>query len=168
MKANNTGPGSLDGRWAYAPWLLLGGLLSIQAVLYSLSTSDPGFAVEPDYYAKAVNWDAQRAQTRRNEELEYTAVLQVFPARRHEESTMSLTVNDASSAPVTKRRVTLTAFANARAAAQQSLSLSETAPGVYSSRFRLDREGIWEFRVSVERGAEVFTYKTQQELAFAQ
>ena len=46
--------------WAWVPALLLGGLLGTQLTVLHYVLEDPSFALESDYYRKAVSWDAQR------------------------------------------------------------------------------------------------------------
>ncbi|MEL6544011.1 MAG: FixH family protein [Myxococcota bacterium] len=54
------------------PWLLAGLLLSGVAMNIAMvlrASNDPSFAVEEDYYQKAVNWDEYREQLRKSEAL---------------------------------------------------------------------------------------------------
>ena len=39
-------------------------------VVVFVATSDPSYAVEEDYYQKAVNWEAEQAQQERNRQLD--------------------------------------------------------------------------------------------------
>jgi len=67
----------------YWPFFLVGLQASgVGANLYFMSRaiSDPSFAVEPDYYAKAIAWDAHQAQARDNAELGWELKLDVAAA----------------------------------------------------------------------------------------
>src|SRR5690606_17828420 len=62
--------------WALAPVLILGGGLLGLGVMTALAMDDPRFALERDYYRKAVEHDAQRAQEARNRELGWELYLE--------------------------------------------------------------------------------------------
>ena len=64
------------------PVLVVGLLLvSVTAnlVILFVATNDPSFAVEKDYYTKAVNWDEKRAQDARNLALGWNVDLAAVP-----------------------------------------------------------------------------------------
>jgi len=150
-------------------WPLLLGLLlaaGVAANVYFLcrAVGDPSFAVEPDYYAKAVAWDAHQAQARENAGLGWTLALTVAPAdpgtgRAHVVATLS----DRDGRAVSGLAVGLEAFHNARAAQIVRATLSETAAHEYVADVAVARAGLWEFRVTAARGAERFTAVVEQD-----
>ena len=142
-------------RWALFPIGLLGVLVSVQAILFSLSQNDPTFAVEPEYYQKAVNWNEHTAQRAVNQRLGWQASASVVT--EGETPTLRVALKDDQGLPVTSAALGITAFPNARAAEMQTLSPRETQPGVYEAPVRLVLRGEWEIRLTARRGADTFT-----------
>jgi nitrogen fixation protein FixH len=151
----------------YWPFLLVGLLAAgVAANLYFLARAvgDPSFAVEPDYYAKALAWDAHQAQARENVELGWSVTLDVTPAdlaTGRARVVAKLTDRDGRSVP--GAAVALTAFHNARAANVLTATLSETAEHDYAADVPIVRAGLWEFRVAATRGSETFTAVVDQD-----
>ena len=151
----------------YWPLLLVGLLASgVGANMYFMARAigDPSFAVEPDYYAKAVAWDAHQAQARENADLGWSVMLSVAEADRGTgRAQVVLTLADRSGRPVPGATVGLTAFHNARAADIVTSTLSETAEHEYVAEVPIVRPGLWEFRVVAARGLETFTATLDQD-----
>ena len=61
-------------------------------------------------------------------------------------------------------RVGVEAFHSARASRIFAGTLAPEAGGGYAARLPLDRPGLWELRVRVERGDRVFTRTIAQDL----
>jgi len=145
----------------YWPFLL-GGLLAagVAANLYFLARAvgDPSFAVEPDYYAKAIAWDAHQAQARVNVDLGWKLALTVAPADRGTgRARVVARLADRGGRAVPGLTVGLEAFHNARAADVLTATLAETEAHDYAADVAVVRPGIWEFRLVATRGAETFT-----------
>jgi len=148
--------------------LLLAGLLAsgVAANLYFMcrAVSDPSFAVEPDYYAKAVAWDAHQVQARENADLGWRLALTVAPADRGTgRARVVARLADREGHRVQGLTVGLTAFHNARAAEVLTATLSETAEHDYAAEVAVSRPGLWEFRVAATRGTETFTAIVDQD-----
>jgi nitrogen fixation protein FixH len=149
--------------------LLLGGLLAsgVGANVYFMcrALGDPSFAVEPDYYAKAIAWDAHQAQTKENADLGWSVTLSVAAADRGTgRAQVVLTLADRAGNRLPGAIVGLTAFHNARAAEVVTANLSETAQHDYIAEMPVVRPGLWEFRVVAERGQETFTAILDQDV----
>jgi nitrogen fixation protein FixH len=151
----------------YWPLLLVGLLASgVVANLYfmGLAVSDPSFAVEPDYYAKALAWDAHLAQAKENAELGWTIALAVADADRATgRAHVVARLFDRDGRPLPGLTVGLTAFHNARASQVVAATLSETAEHAYAADVAVSRPGLWEFRVAATRGTETFTAVVDQD-----
>lgn len=146
--------------------ILIACQMAVGAVTFYLAVSEPTFAVEPDYYASAVRWDAHAAQQRENAALGWTVTLHVGPrADRAEARVVTLAVCDRTGLPILDASVTAVAFPHARATQRQSLVLRPTAPGDYASRLPVPATGLWEFRIRLERNAQVFTAVRHLEIA---
>lgn len=155
---NRASPGSW---WAFVPVallaLMLGGLLTMAA----LAQNDPGFALERDYYQKAVHYEQEIAQRAENARLGWrvrgavgTERSSSNPARR----TLTARVEGAGS-PITGARVTVYAVRNASAARVIEAELVESASerGTYRAELPLTPGGLWEFRFTVVQGEARYT-----------
>jgi len=136
---------------------LLGLNVAVVSVTLVLATRDPSFAVEPDYYDKAVAWDETARRREASRALGWIAAVEapaeeVAPGRRE----IVLTLRDAAGAPVAGAQAGAVVFHNARAADREAVTLIETEPGVYRGRTRLRMAGRWIVALEVVRGGEVF------------
>ncbi|HTV17066.1 MAG TPA: FixH family protein [Polyangiaceae bacterium] len=157
-------PAPLPARlWPWVPALLLVSLIGIQLTVLSSVLDDPTFSTEPDYYRKALDWDARQARMRQSQALGWTARAALDetapPARA-----VSVSITDALGDPVSGAVVRATAFPNARAGQTRELSFREAAPGVYRAELGPARPGVWELRCSAERGAQRFESTLRLEL----
>ena len=142
--------------------LLLAG--TANGILVFLAIRNPSFAVEPDFYQKAVDWDKTREQERKNRELGWKVELlapNVVPTGRSEVGILLL---DPVDRPIENASVTLEAFHLARAAEVQNISFREEQPGRYISSMETHRSGLWEFRFTIDRGSSTFTALLQTNL----
>ncbi len=141
--------------WALVPVGLL--LASVGGVgsLSLIAAHDPGFALEKDYYQRAVHWDAQRAQWAQNARLGYRISLDVHRGKDGVELTTALT--DHAGMPVRGASVEVEAFANARADDRRQWTLTERSAGTYGTSLGAPRPGLWEFRFVVTADGERFT-----------
>lgn len=149
------------------PWMLAGLLAAgVAANVYFMfrAVSDPSFAVEPDYYAKALAWDAHQAQAEENAELGWRVALAVATADRGTgRARVVATLADRDGRLVSGLIVGLTAFHNARASQVVTATLAETAEHAYAADIPVTRPGLWEFRVTAARGRERFTAVLDQD-----
>jgi nitrogen fixation protein FixH len=129
--------------------------------------SDPSFAIEPDYYAKAVAWDNVMAQARTNASLRWQLTSQLAPLADGQ-AEIRLVVADSLGMPVRGARVTVSAMHNARASAIHSAQLTADGPDAYVARIPIDRAGMWELRFEVLRGSERYTTSTRVDVARAE
>lgn len=155
-------PGSL---W---PPIIAGALafhvISSLVVVY-VATSDPSYAVEDDYYQKAVAWDEKRAQDRTNEDLDWSLEFKVTPPEKPgDQPTLDLTLLDADDEPLVGAAISVEAFHNARGDDIVRDVLTDVGDGVYSATPQMNRDGRWELRFTVDRGAEHFTYAESRHL----
>lgn len=139
--------------WAWVPVLLLGGMFAGLGSMAYLAIDDPGFALEPDYYDKAVHWDRSQAEAAASRALGLQLTLSKPLALARDGSLqLELTIRDRLGASFADAEVRVEAFANAHASRVQGLLLRETAPGVYQAQIAHGSSGLWELRVSVRRG----------------
>jgi nitrogen fixation protein FixH len=132
-----------------------------------VANRDATFAVEPDYYRKAVDWDRTMAQEARNVELGWQVSTQLEPIDGGRARLMAR-VADRDGRPMTDAAVVVEAFPSARARDIASFTLAPAGPaGAYVATLAHARTGLWELRVRVTRGEEVFTRTLSQDLAAA-
>lgn len=142
--------------------------------VFHLANDDPSFAVEPDYYRKAVQWDDELAQRRRNAELGWRASA-TLEAASVDAASVGAPSGDAARDGATELRVRLTgpagdpldgavviveAMAVDRASQVATFTLAaagDPAGGVYSAMLPAARGGRWELRLVATRGGERFT-----------
>jgi nitrogen fixation protein FixH len=153
-------------------WIAIVGVLAVVVVAANLilawvAVSDPSFAVEEDYYQKAMAWDEKRAQDRRNAELGWT--LEFEMAQRHAaDGTLELSarLRDAAGEGLTGVRIGVEAFHNARASHVLHATLSHGDGGLYSAPLAIYRPGLWEFRFEAQRGDQRFTHVEVREVGW--
>jgi len=124
--------------------------------LVVVTSRDASFAVEPDYYAKALAWDETMAQQARNEALGWSIGLRVEPAGERGRMTVAVGLSDGAGAPLPGARIAIEALHNARASRVLTAVLEPRGLG-YAAMMPLARPGLWEFRVRVTRGPDIFT-----------
>ena len=142
-------------RWALVPvGLLLSSTLGV-GWMAAIAVRDPNFALEHDYYQKAIHWDQTQAQAASDQRLAYQFSLPASVALdKRGQATLELKISDRGGQPVAGARVTAEAFANAFSDDISRLSFSERAPGVYTARITALHAGQWVFRVSLDNGLE--------------
>ena len=153
-------------RGGYWPFLLAALLLAgVGANLYFLARalSDPSFAVEGDYYAKAVAWDAHQAQARANADLGWSVAIDVSPADLASgQARVAVHLRDREGRPVRGAAVSVEAFHNARAAAIVKTTFREDAAGAYLAEAPIVRPGLWEFRLTASADGRTYTAVVDQ------
>jgi nitrogen fixation protein FixH len=147
--------------------VLLVALIGTQVSVLAAVLDDPTFSTEPDYYRKAVDWDAHMARVRESQALGWSVRAQVEPTALGSGRAPSLTlaISDRQGGPVAGARVQAVAFYNARAARPLVLAPTETAPGRYRTDFDAHHPGVWELRLTAERAGEHFEANVRLELA---
>ena len=144
-------------------WIVIVGVLAAvvigaNLILAYMAISDPSFAVEEDYYQKALKWDDKRAQDQRNTDLGWTIEFDLAE-RRTPDGTLELhaRLTDAGGDDIPDARISVETFHNARAARIVRADLSRGEDGAYSAALPIFRPGLWEFRFQAARGDVRFT-----------
>jgi nitrogen fixation protein FixH len=125
--------------------------------------NDPNFAIEPDYYKRAVNWDSTMAQSRRDRALGWQATATL----RHDDRRVAILtvqlVDSTGTAIIDADSVTAEALAVAHAGQIDRLVLVRDGDG-YSAPVNAATSGLWEVQLRAIRGADIFTAKLRIEL----
>jgi hypothetical protein len=151
------------------PWVI-GGALVLHVVV-SLGVvffvaSDGSYAVEEDYYQKAINWDEKRAQDRTNEELGWSLTFAAAPPTAPgEQPKIEVHLADADGDPLSGAKVALETFHKARSeeVIRITLEVAKKA-GLYTASPAMRHNGLWELRFAVDLGADHFTYSETRHL----
>jgi hypothetical protein len=151
--------------WALVPVGLLLCMFAGLGTLAYIAIDDPSFALEPDYYTKAVHWDRSQAQLRENEALGFALeVRQPVVVATDGQAPLELHLTDRAGAPISGARLEVAAFPNAFASRVERLVLQETAPGVYRANLTRGMAGLWELRCDVSVGASHYARALRTDL----
>jgi nitrogen fixation protein FixH len=138
---------------------LLAGQVVLVLVMAYLAVSDHSFAVEPDYYRKALHWDAEMAQQQANRRLGWSLHVEISePSDLFQQRGVRCVIADRAGKPVEGATVELVAFPHVRGNERQTLTLAAVEAGRYGAAVRMAQGGLWEFRVVAKRGAELATH----------
>ncbi|MBL0173335.1 MAG: FixH family protein [Gemmatimonadaceae bacterium] len=136
-------------------------------VVMRVANNDPSFAIEPDYYKKAVAFDSTIAEERRSATLGWTATSTIVAGDSAGRPMLTVTLLDAQQRPVQGATVSVVALANIRSNDLVSATLTEVAPGRYQSLLAAHVAGQWEVRVDAVRGTDHFVASTRTDVAAA-
>ena len=143
--------------WAWVPAMLRGSMLLGLGTMAFIAIDDPSFALEPNYYDKAVHWDRSQAEARDSQALGLRlTLLQPLSSSLRGDVELVLSVRDRGDLPVRGAAVALEAFPNAYATRVQQVSLLEISPGVYRAKLAHGVRGLWELRFDVAQGGSHF------------
>lgn len=122
-----------------------------------IARGDPSFAIEPDYYQKALAWDTTVAQEQRNAALGWHLTPAMGPIASDGRALITARLTDSTGAGIPDAVVRVSALAIARAADVRQVTLVSEGAGEYGARFEAQRAGQWELRFDATVGAERFT-----------
>ncbi len=143
--------GRLIGTGKAWPWLitlLFLGNAGLAAAVLHFSRTDPSFAVEPDYYERALSWDVESAALARGASLDRVVEADAEAGR------LRVELRDAAGDRFAGATVRAMAFHHARMADAQEAAMEEVSPGVYEAAVAFGREGRWEVRLEALRDGE--------------
>ena len=128
-------------------------LANIGVIVFTVD--DPSFAIEPDYYQKAVDWDSTEALGTRSDALAWRAEASVT-ADPGGSSRLTIVLRDAAGALVRDAQVSGALLHIARANEVQQVRFLATDSGTYQANVPMPRSGLWELRLAADRSAEQF------------
>lgn len=137
--------------WPVGITAILCSTIAANLFVMRLANDDPAFAVEPDYYRKAVLYDSTMAQERRNLALGWRTVAHLDPIGSKAETGIRIVLHDSVGQPLTGARVALMARFNARANDTLTAVLTEQVAGTYAARLPIRTPGEWEIRIDAIR-----------------
>jgi len=144
------------------PWVI-GGALVLHVVVslgvVFFTATDASYAVEEDYYEKAINWDKKRAQDRTNNELGWSLTFSAEPpSTPGEQPRIDVRLTDANGEALAGATISLETFhkAHSNEIIRLEIGAAEEA-GLYTAWPQMRSNGLWELRFTVDRGKEHFT-----------
>lgn len=141
------------------PGIIVGLLLmsaTMCAITIVAATTDRSFGVEPAYYTRALAWDDTLQQQETNRRLGWAIDVQ-FQTDDAGRQALVATLTDAAGEPLDDAVLRACAFHRARINDRQELTFKSVGGGRYSAPVAIRRAGIWEFRLTADRGAQTFT-----------
>lgn len=157
-----------DRIWPTLIAVALFGNVALGFFLIRVAKGDEHFAVEPDYYRKAVTWDSTMAQASRNTALGWQVTPRLGAIQPGQDATLVLDVRDAAGAAVSDAVVTIEAMPVAYADEVVRATMRPAGEaGRYGAAMAMSRTGLWELRIDVARGAERFTSNLRLEASAA-
>jgi len=122
-----------------------------------IANDDPSFAIEPDYYQKAITWDSTLAQARQDSILGWRLTPQLQFVAATGTTRISATLTDSLGRPISDAVVKVSALPVARANEVHEATLAATGAGEYAAQLDARRPGRWELRFDVQAGPTRFT-----------
>ncbi|HTK52400.1 MAG TPA: FixH family protein [Gemmatimonadaceae bacterium] len=122
-----------------------------------IANDDPSFAIEPDYYQKAITWDSTLAQARQDSILGWRLTPRLEVVAATGKTRISATLTDSSGMPIAGAVVRVSALPVARASEVHEATLAAAGVGEYSGQLDAQRQGQWELRFDVRAGSARFT-----------
>lgn len=143
------------GYWPYLLATLLFSGVAMNVGMVIAAGDDPSFSIEPDYYQKAVNWDLEREQLRRNQELGWSIKTHARIIGR--ELRLEVDLRDGSGHRLSDAQVRVSGFHVARATQRHRSTMRLVGP-TFKARFETQNSGLWEFLFSAQLGDKTFTH----------
>lgn len=152
--------------WPVAIVALLALNVAIVAFTVIAAKSDPGFAVEPDFYRRGLAWDESARQRDLNRALGWSLTISVAPSQATgAPASLVAAFSDGAGAPIRAAQLVVEAFHEGEPAKSQRLTLTPEGDGSFTSPLTLHRSGLWRFRAAASAVGATFTSETQLELS---
>jgi nitrogen fixation protein FixH len=119
-----------------------------------IAKDDPSFAIEENYYQRALQFDAQRGVEQRSDRLGWSLVLEHGTASAAG-TMLTVRLADSTGAPIADAAVQVRLTRVARS--QQSFPVTLTAAGgAYTAQVPVDAAGLWDVALEARRGPARF------------
>jgi len=147
-------------KWGKWPFIIVGLLLThtlLMTVAVMIATHDPSFAVTPNYYEQAVNWDKDKAAKAASAQLGWK--LEVEPAGRVDplgRRVATFVLTDGAGKPVAGAKLDVLYFHHAHAAEPQKLSITTGADGRAQQLVPMRHAGFYDFRCTAVAQGKTF------------
>lgn len=160
---------SVENRWPLIITGILVGNLVLGVFLIRIAADDQHFAVEPDYYQRALAWDTVQAQRSHNVALGWQLDATMDPIAPRGTTPLVLQLRDRAGIPLAAESATIEARPIAYAAdaifATATPRTHDSLREALHAELPISREGLWEFRIAVRRGGDQFTATLRADLS---
>jgi nitrogen fixation protein FixH len=136
--------------WPLAVVGMLAVSMMVCAITVVAAVGDPSYAVEEDYYQKAVDWDHAREIELASERLGWKADATLTTS----DGLLVVTLASADGAPIADASVRAMAFHHARRGDAMEVVLQSQSDGRYTAALNRPREGQWQVRIRASRGRD--------------
>ena len=151
------------GWWPIAITGVLAATVGANIWMMVVASDDPSFAIEPDYYRKALAWDTAMAQAERNVTLGWRLTPAMGPIARDGRALVTARLTDSTGAVIPDAVVHVSALPIARSASVQQIVLVPDGNGAYAAELDARRPGQWELRFDAAAGRDRFTQVSRVE-----
>jgi nitrogen fixation protein FixH len=152
-------------RWPWAIGTVLVLTMAGNLWVLRLAGSDPSFAVEPDYYRKAVAWDTTMAEAAQNTRLGWQLTVESMATSGTAPAQLSVQLRDREGKPMDGASLEVAATHNARADHIVTGTFADAGGGRYVAALDARRPGLWELRFTVRHGTDRFTARIRHDTA---
>jgi nitrogen fixation protein FixH len=146
------------------PVLLLGLSFAGWAVMISMATSDPSFAVEADYYQKAARFDEELGRREASRALGWKVEVLDFRPRQSGASALRVRLVDRQGSPLAGASVAVQGISNRRAAEVHAASALTDELGQATLDLSPGPTGLWELRFTATRATVQFSEVVRTDL----
>jgi nitrogen fixation protein FixH len=143
--------------WPIGMGVILATTMAVNIAVMFVAKDDPSFAVEKDYYRKAVEWDHTMEQERHNQQLGWRVEPVLDRYSPQGGALLHVRVTDSTGAAIPDATVQVAALYNARAGDVFEATLQRERNDTYTARLPVTHTGQWELRFTIVRGADRFT-----------
>lgn len=141
---------------------LLGGSVLTGVVTVTMATGDPSFAIEPDYYERALAWDEDVANQRASDALGWRTTLELAEADDAlGKRTFTVTLVDKDGAAVEGAKVSMVAFHKALSSERLTKHFDQIGDGTYVTSLASPRDGAWQIDLTATQGEDTFLHSAQ-------
>lgn len=145
--------------WPLGVTVILGATVAANLWVMRIANADPAFAIEPDYYAKAVAFDSLMAAERRTLALGWGVDAALAPVDRDGHGLLTVQLRGADAAPLAGATVRVVARFNARANDSVTAVLREERAGVYTAAIPVAHAGEWEVRIDATKDDAQYSHR---------
>ncbi|MDZ4755621.1 MAG: FixH family protein [Phycisphaerae bacterium] len=153
-------------RWMFVPIALLAVSVTVATSTVWLAVAGRPLGEEPDYYAKAVAWDAHRAQHDANDRLRWTVSPEIT-ASSSGAPVLTLKITDKYGNLIDADAVGVEAIPVKRADRRCVPVMIRVEEGRFSGPLTARVAGQWEFRITVRGKQGTYTDSFRRTLMFA-
>lgn len=155
-------------KWPIGIAAILGTSVVGNLVMMRVANSDPSFAVEDDYYQRAVDFDSTMQRDKRSAALGWHSRVSIDSVRAGV-GVLQIVLQDSRGQAIQADSVVAVAFFNARSNERTRLVLSHGSAdplGVYTGSIEVTHAGQWEVQVEAMHGtSDHFQSSTRVDVA---